>query len=105
MSSNNISLNVTEKVCPICLEALSAKPTSVLAAHPSGCRHEFCNDCLEDFCFELLIASDYETPVVLKCPVCRTEYEILETVNEILKPVWNVDKYEGMHMIDMSLDE
>ena len=82
MSSNDISLNVTERVCPIFLEALLVKPTLVLAAHPSGCRHEFCNHCLEVIFFRLLRASNYETPVVLNCPMCRTPYYLIVLLNE-----------------------
>ena len=104
MSAEIETRPVRERSCPICLEPLSSKPTVVLAVHPSSCRHEFCEDCIERLFFNLLRSRNYEVPIFLNCPICRSQYEIFESVWEICLPVWNVDRYEGLHFVDLTSD-
>ncbi|XP_048343254.1 E3 ubiquitin-protein ligase TRIM58-like [Sphaerodactylus townsendi] len=61
-----------EVMCPLCMEYLT-DPVSV------DCGHNFCLDCITDFC------EKWEVCGLLKCPVCRTHIQ-----KENFQPNWQL---------------
>ena len=92
-----------ENKCPICLENLSKYDSVVLAGNSISCRHEFCLDCIETYFSHRLRENDGTFPVTLKCPVCNSEYVVVQTVSEIYEPVLDID-YINEPIIDLTGD-